>query len=669
MTIVSPMGQLRPIFADKNGKRLSGGKVYTYEPSTLILKTTYSDALGTIPNPNPINLDKSGEADIYLTGDYRMMVFDHRGVLIQDVNNFGTWASGIPATSIVYKGQTLQQHNEKIENEKADIVYVDTALTSLSTQAGKYYPTLTEANADIANIAVNFPVQIGEAANGGLWIKATAGATNLTKSAYDPLTQAKTYTETKTTDTFNNSAALSIDLVRGGNHYYAKAENLTFDGFITSEGVFTASSGGYKTSDFILVDISKPLVYSINASTTVSGISFWDANKAFISSINTNNDATQKTSAIPLNTKFIRVSNYATSNPNGYVYSAFENVLNQAQVAKEYSNILISGGNLIDVKPADFVFAGYITNTGSFTVSAAGYKTTDFIALDRLSTLTYSLNTSSVISSISYWDVNKNFIGYVTTNNVVTEAQSVPPENTKYIRATNSMGVTPNPYLKMTVSAITNDPTLVKSNDLTIAPSLNLADPVLIISDKYVNNTGTITSAAGWKYIKVPVKPNTSYAFGRFTVDTGGYYAFYDSNSVLIADTVSVVAGHIAQKVVSSPSNAAYFLLDIARPTNTSDQYSQLTINEGTSIIDYVAPTGTITKIKGFPLSGSDSGGGTPAPVPENVVVQGGSATLADVIADSVTTGALIANLPTSSTGLEVGQAYIDNGTVKVVMA
>ena len=78
-----------------------------------------------------------------------------------------------------------------IAQPKADKSYVDTALSSLSTQASKFYPTLADANADIANLAVNQVVHIGEVENGGLWYKATTNATTLTKSAYDPLEQIK----------------------------------------------------------------------------------------------------------------------------------------------------------------------------------------------------------------------------------------------------------------------------------------------------------------------------------------------------------------------------------------------------------------------------------------------------------------------------------------------
>lgn len=78
--------------------------------------------------------------------------------------------------------------------------YVDGALSDLSTAANKFYPTKAEAEADIANITVNQPVTVGEAVNGGLWYKATAEATTLTKSAYDPLTQAKAYADAKAAD-------------------------------------------------------------------------------------------------------------------------------------------------------------------------------------------------------------------------------------------------------------------------------------------------------------------------------------------------------------------------------------------------------------------------------------------------------------------------------------
>ena len=82
-------------------------------------------------------------------------------------------------------------------DQKVEADYVDNALSNLSTVASKFYPTLAQANADIANITVNQVVNIGEVTNGGYWYKATAGATSLTKSPYDPLAQAKADATTK----------------------------------------------------------------------------------------------------------------------------------------------------------------------------------------------------------------------------------------------------------------------------------------------------------------------------------------------------------------------------------------------------------------------------------------------------------------------------------------
>lgn len=96
---------------------------------------------------------------------------------------------------------------------------LNTSLANLSTDANKFYPTLAEANAAIASIAVNQPVTIGEVANGGLWYKATAVATDLTKSAYDPLDQSKSYSDLRerlgvSANFFNLDEIKGIDLSR-----------------------------------------------------------------------------------------------------------------------------------------------------------------------------------------------------------------------------------------------------------------------------------------------------------------------------------------------------------------------------------------------------------------------------------------------------------------------
>lgn len=63
-------------FVDQNGKPLTSGKVYLYEPGTTTAKTTWQDINKTIPNTNPVQLDSAGRALIWGDGSYREQVYD-----------------------------------------------------------------------------------------------------------------------------------------------------------------------------------------------------------------------------------------------------------------------------------------------------------------------------------------------------------------------------------------------------------------------------------------------------------------------------------------------------------------------------------------------------------------------------------------------------------------
>lgn len=353
-----------------------------------------------------------------------------------------------------------------------------------------------------------------------------------------------------------------------------------------------------------------------------------------------------------------------------------ENVADKKQVilvefnALEISEKTANGGNYYYAKSASFTIPGYINTSGAFINSTAGYSTTDFIPINANAPIHYSINASSSVAGISFYDSNFNFLGYVKSNNVTTEKVVQPIANSKYIRVSNVMTSTPEPYVFASFESVLNNPSLLKTASLTIQKSENLANLSLLVNDAYVNNSGTITNGAGWKYIKIPVEAGKTYTFGRFLIDSAGYYAFHTAANTNIAGSNGSFQNNSLPKTVLAPASAAFLLIDIARPTNTATQYAQLTINEGETLIDYVEPVGVVTKIAGYKIAGvSSGGGGSPEPVGD-FVEQNGNATLADLVADSVTTGALIANLPMSNVGLEVGQAYIDTATatIKVVM-
>lgn len=115
--------------------------------------------------------------------------------LLNNTTDQAVAAEASASSANTAKTQAQQASLDAVNQVNSTKTYVDSALSDLSTAANKFYPTKAEAEADIANIAVNQPVTVGESGtNGGLWYKATAGATILTKSAFDPLTQSKEFT-------------------------------------------------------------------------------------------------------------------------------------------------------------------------------------------------------------------------------------------------------------------------------------------------------------------------------------------------------------------------------------------------------------------------------------------------------------------------------------------
>ena len=87
MTTISPSPQLQ--FLDANGNPLSYGLLYTYFNGTTVPKTTYTTALQTTANTNPIVLDARGEANVWLLAGeiYKFVLQNSSGVLQYTVDN------------------------------------------------------------------------------------------------------------------------------------------------------------------------------------------------------------------------------------------------------------------------------------------------------------------------------------------------------------------------------------------------------------------------------------------------------------------------------------------------------------------------------------------------------------------------------------------------------
>lgn len=66
-------------FNQSTGLPLSFGTISYFVPGTTTAKSTWSDALGTVLNANPVRLDSAGRAIVYGSGQYQMVVSDFNG--------------------------------------------------------------------------------------------------------------------------------------------------------------------------------------------------------------------------------------------------------------------------------------------------------------------------------------------------------------------------------------------------------------------------------------------------------------------------------------------------------------------------------------------------------------------------------------------------------------
>lgn len=77
-------------FLDANGDPLSGGKLYFYEPGTATPKSVYGNSDGTTTLTNPVILDSTGRANVWLNGYYKIILKNSVDTTIYTVDNISS---------------------------------------------------------------------------------------------------------------------------------------------------------------------------------------------------------------------------------------------------------------------------------------------------------------------------------------------------------------------------------------------------------------------------------------------------------------------------------------------------------------------------------------------------------------------------------------------------
>lgn len=98
-TRIAPFPRFKAL--DQNAGFLAGGKLFAYSGGTTTPKDTYTDQSGATANENPVILDGSGEADVWLaTGPYKFVLTDANDVVQWTVDNIEGQVSDIVANSL-----------------------------------------------------------------------------------------------------------------------------------------------------------------------------------------------------------------------------------------------------------------------------------------------------------------------------------------------------------------------------------------------------------------------------------------------------------------------------------------------------------------------------------------------------------------------------------------
>lgn len=110
MSTLLPNG--KQYYETSAGIPLVGGQVFTYDTGTTNPRVTYSDAAGTVPNANPVVLDARGEAVIFWSGAYKVVLKDALNNIIWTVDGLSALdAQTLSSTTSAAGGSGLMGYN------------------------------------------------------------------------------------------------------------------------------------------------------------------------------------------------------------------------------------------------------------------------------------------------------------------------------------------------------------------------------------------------------------------------------------------------------------------------------------------------------------------------------------------------------------------------------
>lgn len=255
-------------FFDDNGDPLSGGKLYTYAAGTTTPKATYTTAVGSVENTNPIILDSAGRAVLFVDGSYKFSLYDSNDVLVRTTDNIISFTATGSANSAYFEefsgdGSTkdFTTASNLGTDEKLIMVFVDNGLKEHAANGAFASDTDWDKGS-------GWSIGSGVATAAGAISTAISQDAELTINAGQPYVVTMTITRDAgsltpsvggTAGTARSSAGTYSEIIIAGSTQVLAFTGASFTGTLDNVSVKPAASTGF--------DILPTSGYTINGTT------------------------------------------------------------------------------------------------------------------------------------------------------------------------------------------------------------------------------------------------------------------------------------------------------------------------------------------------------------------------------------------------------------------
>ena len=145
------MAQLAPFlrqrFFDANGEPLVGGKLYSYEAGTSTPLNTFTDQGEGTANDNPIILDSSGEADVWISErSYKFVLADANDNILMTVDDISDIADLSIGTAKIADGAVTTAKladGAVTRDKKAAVTFSSNSNSFITSDSGVDYTALS----------------------------------------------------------------------------------------------------------------------------------------------------------------------------------------------------------------------------------------------------------------------------------------------------------------------------------------------------------------------------------------------------------------------------------------------------------------------------------------------------------------------------------------------